>query len=297
MYGTWGKVPNKFIVSWERARGILKPFDPTSGLPYNAALVTQAMFPNTGSRDDDRTAITQYDFGLALDSPMSAAPTLAPGIVGSVAIPLALSLPTQPPELGADGLPPLYIARTDIISPNPGLSIITAISTALGLVQLQILAPPFFGAIPPDPVLVPLVQAAWLAQVPLANVVTLFDASVIRYIAAAFAGGEGSAGDPPSTGFASQTLTPRLSVVIDDAITREVTFTNDSTESTEDPGLAYVVKPGDNSAVSMGGPGSTLEFQYPPIPLGPVTFDASIVAGNIAGTVESSPTTPVFFLT
>lgn len=287
---------NKFIVSWEFARGILKPGDPDSSQPYNPGKVISAMFPFTGIRDSDRTLITQYDFALAMDGPIAAAPTLAPGVMGAVASALVVSLPTQPPELGADGVPPLYLARTNIVPSNPGVAIINAVSVALGLVQVQIIAPPFFGVPPPTPALTVLVQAAWLAQAPFANVVTLFDAAMIRYITAAFTGGEGGASDPPAPGLPVSQLNPVLSVVIDNPATRDVTFTNSSTEPTSDPGLAWVVKTDDTSnfTVDIGGPGATATFQYDSVPAGPTTFNPSIVGGNKAGTVES-PTIPVFF--
>jgi len=289
-------VANKFITSWERARGLLKPSDPDSDLPYSPGLVIIASSTGTGagSADSDRTQITQYDFALALDNPMSACPTLAPGIVGAVATPLALSLPTQPSFLGADLLPPLYIARTIIVPSNPGLGIITAVDLAVATVQTIILSA-FLGAIPPSPTLTPIVTTAWVGGV-FGGIVNLFDAAMIRYITGAFSGGEGSPSDPPDvSGLPSVPLTAILGVSQTGG--RDVIFTNNSVEPGSDPGLAWIVKTDDTvtPTVTIGGPGSTALFTYDAAPPGPVTFTPSIVGGNKAGTSES-PTVDVTFV-
>lgn len=295
---------NKFLISWEKARGLLKPLDPESVLPWSSALVFAAMWPNTGSREGDRTQITQYDYALALDGPMNACPMLAPGVVGAVAAPLAISLPTQPRSLGADGLPPLYIARTDIVPANLGMTLVGAVNVAVSQVQVTILSPPFLGTIPPGPTLVPLVLAAWqgagFSGVGNPGQGSLLDAAMVRYITAAFSGGEGSASDPPVLGLPSLNLNPKLDVIIDDMGKREVTFTNSSEEPSLDPGLAWVIKTGvtldpTEVSVEIGGPSSTLAYTYPAVPSSPTVFTASLVGGNMAGTVES-PSRAISFI-
>lgn len=285
-------MPNKFLASWELVRAALKALgDIDGGAPYNSGWVQAAMIPGSGSsRDNDRTQITQVELGIAFDNAISAAPSLGIGLVSALGSALASSLPTISTMHG-DGLPPLYLARP-YPPGNSGLSLITAIGGAVD-VAIGVILSTFLGVPPPNPalatgVIYPAWQSAGAAFVGKSNIL---DASVVRFIAGAYQGGEGSPSDLPAPSGVPVGIFPELSFVV--LGFRTVRFTNITVDNPSDPGLAWCLKFGDNEAGIIGGPGSTLDHEYPGTP-GPISYNATMVVGNKAGTTEGGDTT-VFF--
>lgn len=186
---------NKFVASWEYARQALFNADPLSDQPYNPALVAVAMLPALGSRRSDRTFVTTYEIAIAFDSLMTFVPLMGLGVVSAGAL-ARCALPTVGPALGGDGLPPLYLSRTDIVAANQGVAIIAAIGLAIDSLLSTIIAPPFLGVAPPTAALNLMVLTAWQSSV-YSGQVNLLDAAVVRYITASFSGGEGDLSDEP----------------------------------------------------------------------------------------------------